>query len=370
MASIQRITSPLTGETSYRAQVRVKGQKAQSQTFPNRKEALKWANSVETSIRENRFFPQAKASRLTFSSIVERYLRDSIGNLSETEQAARKQQLQWWAKFFEGKVLSEVTAEQVAEGRDALAGETYTRGKARTKRGKEIKPKEHKRSGATVNRYLAALSHMFSVVVREWRLLDRNPVRDISKRKESRGRTRFLADGERAALLDACAKSEWKPLETIVLLALTTGARRGELVNLKWTDVDLKNACALVHDTKNGDSRMLPLVGKAHTALRELKLQNSARSEYVFQQPSQIPGPYEHFDSHWYAALEAAGIEGLRFHDLRHTTASYLAQQGASLLEIADTLGHRTMAMAKRYSHLTQKHKVTAIEKMAKERGL
>ena len=78
MASIQRITSPLTGETSYRAQVRVKGQKAQSQTFPNRKEAVNWANSVETSIRENRFFPQAKASRLTFSSIVERYLREVL----------------------------------------------------------------------------------------------------------------------------------------------------------------------------------------------------------------------------------------------------------------------------------------------------
>jgi integrase len=350
--------------------LRVKGQKAQSQTFPNHKEAQQWANSIETSIRENRFFPQAKASRLTFSSIVERYLRDSIGNLGETEQAARKQQLEWWAKYFEGKVLSEVTAEQVAEGRDALASETYTRGKVRTKRGRDIKPKEHKRSGATVNRYLAALSHMFSVVVREWRLLDRNPVRDISKKKESRGRVRFLTDEERAALLDACAKSDWSPLETIVLLALTTGARRGELVNLKWADVDLKSASALVHDTKNGDSRMLPLVGKALSALRELKLNNSARSEYVFQQPSEFPGPYEHFDNHWYAALDAAGIDDLRFHDLRHTTASYLAQQGASLLEIADTLGHRTMAMVKRYSHLTQKNKVTAIEKMAKERGL
>jgi hypothetical protein len=79
MASIQRITSSLTGEISYRAQVRIKGQRAQSQTFPNRKEAQQWANSIETSIRENRFFPQAKASRLTFRSIAERYLRDSIG---------------------------------------------------------------------------------------------------------------------------------------------------------------------------------------------------------------------------------------------------------------------------------------------------
>jgi len=370
MASIQRITSPLTGEISYRAQVRVKGQAAQSNTFPNRKEALQWANSVETSIRENRFFPQARASRLTFSSIVERYLKDSVGALSETEKAARKQQLEWWVKYFDGKVLAEVTVERVAEGRDALASETYTRGKARKKRGKEIKPREHNRSGATVNRYLAALSHMLSIAVREWRLLERNPVRDISKNKESRGRTRFLTNAERTALLDACAKSQWKPLEAIVLLALTTGARRGELVNLKWADIDLKKACALVHDTKNGDSRMLPLVGKAHAALCELELQNNARSDFVFQQPSEFPGPYENFDSHWYAALEVAKIKDVRFHDLRHTTASYLAQQGASLLEIADTLGHRTMAMVRRYSHLTQNNKVTAIKKMAKARGL
>jgi integrase len=181
---------------------------------------------------------------------------------------------------------------------------------------------------------------------------------------------RFLTDDERAALIEACANSHWKPLQTLVLLAISTGARRGELINLKWSDVDLKAARATVHETKNGDPRVLPLVGKALEALRELKLQNSARSEWVFPNASGFPGPYLHFEAHWYAALEGAGIKDLRFHDLRHTTASYLAQQGASLLEIADTLGHRTLAMVKRYSHLAQSHKATVIERMAKERGL
>jgi integrase len=91
---------------------------------------------------------------------------------------------------------------------------------------------------------------------------------------------------------------------------------------------------------------------------------------WVFQQPSGFPGPYENFDDHWYAAVKAAGIEGFRFHDLRHTCASYLATQGASLLEIGNVLGHRSMQMTMRYSHLTQTHKVAAIEQMAKERGL
>jgi integrase len=119
-------------------------------------------------------------------------------------------------------------------------------------------------------------------------------------------------------------------------------------VSLKWADVDLKASRASLHDTKNGEQRTLPLAGKALEALRQLKLQNSARSEYVFPSPTvvfdpksgkpQLDAPYEHFDAHWYAALEAAGISDFRFHDLRHTTASMLAAQGASLLEIADVL--------------------------------
>ena len=201
-------------------------------------------------------------------------------------------------------------------------------------------------------------------------MTDRNPVADIRKKKESGGRVRFLSDEERESLLAACRKPAWPSLHALVSLAILTGARRGELITLKWSDIDLKTNRATVHDTKNGDPRVLPLFGKALDAIRELKLQHSSRSEFVFPQPSGFPGPYLHFESHWYAALEAAGIENLRFHDLRHTTASYLAQQGTSLLEIADTLGHRTMSMVKRYAHLTQTHKVSAIERMAKENGL
>ena len=121
----------------------------------------------------------------------------------------------------------------------------------------------HRRSGATVNRYIATLSHLFSFAVKERRLIDRNPVGDIRRKKEPRGRTRFLSDEERAALIAACARSDWPPLHALVLLAITTGARRGELVSLKWADVDLKGGRATIHDTKNGEQRTLPLAGKA-----------------------------------------------------------------------------------------------------------
>jgi len=369
MASIQKLVSPLTAEVSYRAQVRVRGYPVQSKTFPNKKEATQWANSLEAAIRENRFFPQAKASRTTFAEVVERY-RSSMLNDSNWGKKF-DQNLEWWLNQFSGLTLSEITPDRVASARDELATGTYVRGKSyKNKKGELIEPKRYKRSGATVNRYLATLSKLFSIAMKEWRLCERNPVADISKKKEGRGRTRFLTDEERESLLAACQQSAWPPLYALVLLAISTGARRGELINLKWTEIDLKNNRAAVLDSKNGDPRILPLVGKALDAIRELKLNNSARSEYVFAQPSGFPGPFVHFDSHWYAALELADIKDMRFHDLRHTTASYLAQQGASLLEIADTLGHRTMQMVKRYAHLAQSHKVTAIEKMAKEKGL
>jgi integrase len=159
-------------------------------------------------------------------------------------------------------------------------------------------------------------------------------------------------------------------LQALVLLAITTGARKGELIGLKWDDADLKKGRALVTETKNDEPRTLPLAGKALEALRALKLKASARSEYVFPQPSGLPGPYEHFDAHWYAALKVAKIEDFHFHDLRHTTASMLAAQGASLLEIADVLGHKTLAMVKRYSHLVVDHKAKVIENMVAAKGL
>jgi integrase len=136
-------------------------------------------------------------------------------------------------------------------------------------------------------------------------------------------------------------------LRSLVLLAITTGARKGELTQLKWADIDLKKGRALVRETRNDEPRTLRRAGQALEALRELKPKNSARSEYVFAQPSGLPGPYEHFDAHWYAVLEAAAISDFHFHDLRHTTASMLAAQGASLLEIADVLGRKTLAMVK-----------------------
>jgi integrase len=372
MASIQRWISPRTGKKSFIAQVRVRGRPALRATFPNRKEAKEWAASVETAIREARFHPHLRGARTTFSELVVKYEGSpAFKKLKPSGQAARRQHLKFFVDEWAGLKLSEIQADLVAEARDKLATRTFVRGKPTTDEdGNAVLPKERRRTGGAVNRYLATLSHVFSVAQKDMRLVDRNPVREITKAQEPPGRVRFLSDEERAALLDACESSDWKPLRALVLLALSTGARRGELVQLTWADVDLKLGQAIVHETKNGEPRVLPLVGKALEPIRELKLRNSARSPYVFPHPNGLPEAFYSFDAHWYAALNRAGLQNFRFHDLRHTTASLLAAQGATLLEIADVLGHKTLAMVKRYAHLTTGHKSALIARIAKERGL
>lgn len=372
MASIQRLTSPLTGRVSFRAQVRLKGHPSQSATLPSRRDALRWASSIESAIREDRHFPQTRAHRVRFSALAQRYRETVLAGATGSKLANTERHINWWLERFDVLTLAEITSDRVAEARDALASQTFTRGTARNAQdGPEIVARAYIRSGATVNRYLATLSHMFTTAMREWRLVDRNPVREIARKKEARGRTRFLLDEEREALLQACANSAWAGLYALVLLAISTGARRGELIRLRWTDITLDSPSpqAILEDTKNGDSRQLPLVGRALEAVKALKLADGG-SSFLFPSRSRTDMPYRSFDAHWYAALATAAITDFRFHDLRHTCASYLAAQGASLLEIADVLGHRTMTMVKRYSHLAQGHKATVIARMTKERGL
>jgi len=359
MASVQRMKSALTGEISYRVQVRVKGWPAQSNTFPNRADAVKWGRSTEAAIHEGRHFPTARASRMQFVEAVNRYRETVLADVKARSRHTREQHLNYFAEAFAGLTLAQVTPDRVAEARDKLASTKFGRGKTKKSR-----------SGATVNRYLATLSHLFSVAQREWRLVDRNPVREISRKKENKGRVRYLSDEEREALLEACGTSEWPPLNALVTLAISTGARRGELLGLTWDRVDLKKGRATVLDTKIGEPRVLPLVGKSLDALRALKLQGSAHSPFVFPHPNGRPEPLYWFDSYWLEALKVAGIDEFRFHDLRHTCASYLAQRGASTLEIADVLGHKSLAMVRRYSHLAVDHKASLMERMAREKDL
>ena len=168
----------------------------------------------------------------------------------------------------------------------------------------------------------------------------------ISKLKEPKGRIRFLSDDERTALLTECKKTP--VLYELVVLALTTGARASEMLNLQWSDIDFQRGVATPRNTKNGETRLIAVSGHAMDLLKPRRgigmvfPSNTGKAVYEYSKPFK-------------KAVDAAGIEDFRFHDLRHTAASYLAQAGKSLLEIMETLGHKSVAMASRYAHLTTK---------------
>lgn len=223
------------------------------------------------------------------------------------------------------------------------------------------KSRGYKRSNSTVNRYKATLSGVFEYG-HEYHDLPENPCRQVKSLPEKCGRVRFLSDTEREALFQACRESDWSRLYLLVLMAVTTGARQGELLRLCWNDIKFQERRAYVAHTKNGEPRVLPLVDTVISELNKLPRPING-SELLF--PSErAPGrPFE-FRKHWNITLKKAQIMDFRFHDLRHTCASYLAQNGATLLQIADVLGHKQLEVTKRYSHLCIDHKQDLVDRV------
>ena len=138
-------------------------------------------------------------------------------------------------------------------------------------------------------------------------------------------------------------------------------------MGLRWRDLDLPEAKLVLHDTKNGETRVVPLARSAREALRKHGALRRLDTDLVFPGRRQPDGTYRpaNITGAWKRALQVAEIEDFRFHDLRHTTASYLAMNKATMREIADVLGHKTMAMAQRYSHLSEAHNKAVVESMA-----
>jgi integrase len=196
------------------------------------------------------------------------------------------------------------------------------------------------------------------VAVKEFGWISKNPVSNVSKYAESKGRERFLTDTERKSLLEACDASSCLALSPIVRLALATGARKGELLGLQWKGVEIDMRRVRFLDTKNGEARTVPLADPAIAVLKEWKA-NRLPVGAVF------PNVQWEIDPAWRAARDEAGLPDVRFHDLRHSAASYLAMSGASMIDIAAILGHKTLQMVKRYSHLSEQHTTAAIDRMA-----
>lgn len=334
------------GTPRYKAIIRRKGVPLKTRTFRTRAQAAAWAKRLEVKIMDGRALPNWQADKRTVAELVDRYVRDVVPE--RPKSAANKlQQLRWWKAELGELALAQVTPSVVLRCRDKLA-----RGDSR---------EQVRRQAGTVNRYLAVLSHAFSVASREWEWLESNPVKKVSRLKEPRGRVRFLSDEERATLLAACQGSADSRLHPLVVVAIATGARQGELLALRWPDVHLARGVATIQNSKNEDRRALPLTGPVLEVIKELGKVRRLDTDLVFAGDSgQALFPRKA----WLEALRASEIEDFRFHDLRHSAASYLAMNGATLAEIAEILGHKTLAMVKRYAHLTEQHTAAVVARM------
>jgi integrase len=348
MASIEKRT---TDEgTSYRVKIRLKGFPPESATFERMTDAKTWAAKTESDMKAGRHFGETK--RHTFAELADEY----------APQAKDKERLAYWREVFGADRLDTITPARIAKERDKLlAGDT--------KKKDAATGEATKRTGSTVNRYLAALSVALSHGVKELQWLERNTMERVTKPAESKGRVRFLSDDERTRLLEACRPHA--DLYLAVVLSLTTGARQTEVMTLRFGQVDFARQVITLHDTKNGERRALPLVGEAFTLLQDRAKVRSLTDDRIFPPVRQTKtAPYINLRHPWEMALKEAGITDFHWHDLRHTAASYLAMSGVSLVEIAKVLGHRTLQMVARYSHLSDGHIVATGEKLAARLGV
>jgi integrase len=360
MATIEKRIAE-NGSTTYRVKVRIKGFPPETASFERLSDAKTWASKTESEIKAGRHFGQSK--RYTFDDLVDEF----------KPLAKDPERLNYWSEVFGNDRLDTITAARISKQRDKLLQEE-TQNFATPPTGdpeKDAKRPKAKRSGPTVNRYLAALSVCLSYAVKTLQWLERNPCERITKLPENKGRVRFLSDSERDRLLIQCRRSKNPDLYLAVVLSLTTGAREGEIMTLRWSQIDFNRQVITLHKSKNGERRSLPLVGEAFTLLQSRSKVRNLTDDRIFP-PKPRAKKAQCVDLHapWVVARKAAELEDFHWHDLRHTAASYLAMSGVSLVEIAKILGHRTLHMVARYSHLSDGHIVATGEKLAARLGI
>jgi len=345
MANITKRISK-SGKISYRVLIRVKDFPSQSGTFSSLTKAKEWASRTENKIKDGKYLSQVKAKEHTVAEMIDRYIESVLPQKPKVAYDWTLY-LNHWKELIGNYTLYEATPSLIAEARDKIAN-------VKTRKGTL-------RAGATVNRFLTALSSAFGYAVSEWEWLEHNPMLKVKKMKEAKPIVRWLSDDERDRLLKACKNANNSYLYPAVIVALSTGARKMEILSLKWENIDLVNGRAVLHDTKNGERRSLALVSEAKRTMQEL-YNNRKSDNWVF--PSQDNKKPFDITRSWRRAVKEAEITDFRFHDLRHTAASYLAMNNASMGEIADILGHKTLQMVKRYSHLSDEHKKSVVESM------
>lgn len=307
----------------WQVQVRRRGFQPVSKTFQTRQDAAGWARQAETEMDRNVFVPRKAAESVTVLELTDRYLREVAPH--KRSFRAMRYDLLALGRYFRHRTLATLTAPAVAEFRDSRLAVGC--------------------AGATVGKQLNVLARVIDTAGREWGMqVPTNPARLVSRPTPAPGRSRRLTVAEEAVLLAACRNSRSVNLEPIVILAIETAMRLGELLSLKWADTRLDRRTVELHLTKNGESRSVPLSNRATTVLRTL----GTGAGRVFPNWKDTLS----FEHAWHRAVIKSGLSDLRFHDLRHEATTRLFELGLNPMQVAAITGYRTLQMLKRYTHL------------------
>jgi integrase len=309
MASIRKLPSG-----KWNVRVIRKGYPLQSKSFTTRSDADKWARTIESEMDRGCFVCRSEAEATSLSEALERYRREVTpkkkGAVRESDRIGV-----WLQSDLAGRSLASLRSSDFAAYRDKRLAEGLATN--------------------TVRLELAIVSHLFTIAAQEWNIPVLNPIQSIRKPKGSNARTRRLEGDEEQRLMNACAEHPY--LSRLIVLALETAMRQGEIVSLTWAEIDLTRSVIERKDGKNGSGRTIPLTKKAKEALGDKGI---GRLFPTFPRKA------------WETALKKAGIDDLHFHDLRHEAVSRLFECGMNQFEVAAVSGHKTMQMLARYTHL------------------
>jgi integrase len=259
--------------------------------------------------------------------MMDRYVKVCSSTKAPASAVRDQNCLQHLRPCFGAKTLAEVTPRGLADYKV-------------TRREEEAAP-------GTINKELALVRHAFNIAIREWEWCRENPMQKVKLERVHNEIDRWLTSEEEAKLL--LAVPTW--LREIIVFALNTGMRRGEILALQWGDVDFDRGTLVVMKSKNRERRTIPLNGTVLGLLAAKQARNSRTSQLVFTTGSGTPIKPWNLVHAFIRARKKAGVENFRFHDLRHTFATRLVQKGVDTYKVQRLLGHKTGLMTQRYAH-------------------
>jgi integrase len=315
---------------------KMRAQVAYEEWVSELKEQIRTGRPVITTVKEE---PKKSYS---FSELADKYLEYTAGRLKGHDRNITN--VNTLNKYFGAKCLMDISIGDV----ELFQSEKIKSDKA----------------VSYINKLTAVLKRMFAKAY-DWDLIDRDGLERIRKVKQLKGenkRLRYLSEEESERLIDNCDIH----LKPIVVTALNTGMRRGEILGLTWDRVDLKNRIILLDKTKNGERREIPMNDTLYNELAGLI--RSIKTDYVFYNPQTLKA-YDNVKKSFASALRKSHILDFRFHDLRHTFASRLVMAGIDLTTVKELLGHKDIKMTLRYSHLAASHIKNAVSILDKNKG-